>query len=145
MDFQDIDFNNVRFSDWYPQTKEYFYRGVFFRYAELLKEGKLTEAQKLYDNRIEEALIHGATDVRVFAHRALAAIVPERSLELHKKLLESGGIASIYGAFGVPDAPVFTTLIPALSSPDPGFTALAAVGLRKLDAPPPIQLPIAKE
>jgi hypothetical protein len=142
---ESIDFEDRRYNVWYPETREFYFRGVMLRYKRLIEQNKLEEAKKLYDSRVELALISGTTDIRIFSHRVLAATHPERSVELHKSLLDAGGISSVYGVHGVPGASLAETSLPALSAPDPGFTALAAVGLCRLDGPPPIQLPVAKQ
>ena len=143
--FESIDFEDRRYNVWYSETREWYFRGVLLRYAKLVAEGRTEEAKKLYDDRVEMALVYPHTQIRSFAHRALAAVHPERSAELHRGMLDMGGLLSVYGALGVPGTNLYLALLPALSSPDPGLTTLAAVGMRKLDAPPPIQLPVTQE
>ncbi|MHC4407877.1 MAG: hypothetical protein ACYS0F_02605 [Planctomycetota bacterium] len=144
-DFTKVDFDNPRYSSWTSMEREYYYRGALLRYAEYVGAGEREKATALLEGPIADALVAATDSVRVNARRMLAAVHPDRSEFFHREMYEAGGVQRVFGAFGVPNADLVGSLLPALTSPDPAISTLASVGLLRGDKPSPIQMPTPKE
>jgi hypothetical protein len=110
-----------------------------------VREGRADEARALREGVVADALVSPADVTKVMARRALAAIHPDEAEEIWRSMYDAGAILRVYGAFGFPGADRVEALLPALSAPDPGISALAAVGLLPPEDVPPIQMPRPKE
>ena len=149
--WEKANFESRRYDHWFPLDHETYYLGVFIAYGDLVREireatdpeqkRKLEERAKKLSVLIENATYMKMTTVKVMARRALAAIFPERSLEIHRELIDQGGVDSLYGAMALPLEQRLPYLLPALTAGDPDNASLAIVGLLDIAAPVPIQMP----
>jgi hypothetical protein len=139
--FSSVDFEDRRYDAWSPGEREFFYRGALLYYAKLVREGRDEEARAMREGVIADALVEQADVIKIMARRSLAAVHPDQSEQFHRAMYEAGAIQRVYGAFGLPDADRVSAMLPALSAPDPGISALAAVGLLPPRDVPPIQMP----
>ncbi|MEM8883957.1 MAG: hypothetical protein AAGD14_07815 [Planctomycetota bacterium] len=137
--FESIDFESREYSVWLPHYVESYFMGLYLHYAELRRTGKRVSTPM--EELVDLGTIHPTTNIRIWANRALAAIHPERSREIHDQLRQAGGLPGVYGIQAFPDLDRVPYLFPALAVPEPGTNALAAVSLLDMDAPPPIMLP----
>jgi len=140
--FDQIDFEDPRYSAWQPDEIDAFYRGGLLRYAQLVRADRMDEARKLREGVVADALVAQSQAIRVIARRTLAAVHPEDAPAIYRQLYESGAIQRVYGVFGVPGADPVEALLPALSAPDPGISALAAAALLPPAGRSPVQMPV---
>ncbi|MHC4953970.1 MAG: hypothetical protein ACYTGZ_08770 [Planctomycetota bacterium] len=149
-----VDTKGRAFEQLFPLERETFFRGVLLLYADHVRQERATvdptKKARLVAKRkkpggleqlVEMARFSPETPVRVLATRVLAQIFPERAKEFHDKLIQAGGVDSLYGSMMLPFDERVPLLLPAVSSSQIDVAALAITGLLRTDGPVPIQMP----
>jgi len=150
--WEKADFESRGYEHWYPIDHEMYFRGAMFYYADVLrraraetdpaKKSKLTADVKRMSVLVETAMYFKMTSVSLLARRTQAALFPKQSEAIHRKMIEQGGVDSVFGAMAMPLEERIPILLPAMSSRQPDISSLAVAGMLRLDAPGPLQLPI---
>jgi len=121
-----------RFKDLDTRDKELYYFAAAQRALEILREkgdagrGEIGE----YVDLLEAAFDGGFPGLRCFVMQVLCRIAPARGAALVERAIRARGTLSIYGGILADDpADPVAIFLPALRSPEPDLSALAAVSL----------------
>jgi len=153
--WEKADFDSRKYETWYPSDHEAYFLGVMIAYADVVRRARVeTDPKKkeALDARakklavlVETATFFRMTSVQILARRTRAAIFPDQSEAIHRELIDQGGIDSIFGAMALPLDERIRLLLPAVSAQSPDYAGLAVAGMLRMDAPMPIQMPVASK
>jgi len=118
----------VRYKELDEADQEYYYLAAAHRAAKVAKEGGVGGPELL--DLVETGFDGSVVQLRVFAMQALLHLAPERGAALVARAMDGRGVLGVYGgvlADQLEDR--VAALLPAISSPMPEVSALAAVSI----------------